>query len=53
MQAVVVQELHEQLAELQQVIVGLGVVPVLTEDVLQVQAAVFLNVEVFVFDFLA
>ncbi len=28
-------------------------VPVLAEDVLQVQAAVFLNVEAFVFDFLA
>ena len=48
-----VQQLHEQMADLQQVIIGLGVVPVLAEDVLQVQAAVFLNVEAFVFDFLA
>src|SRR6266699_6852030 len=50
-QAVMVQQLHEQMADLQQVIIGLGVVPVLAEDVLQVQAAVFLNVEAFVFDF--
>ena len=50
-QAVVMQQLHEQMADLQQVIIGLGVVPVLAEDVLQVQAAVFLNVEAFVFDF--
>ena len=42
----------QQMADLQQVIIGLGVVPVLAEDVLQVQAAVFLNVEAFVFDFL-
>jgi hypothetical protein len=33
--------LREQMAELQQVVVGLGMVPVLAEDVLQVQAAVF------------
>src|SRR6266508_6159211 len=51
MQAVVVHQLHEQVANLQQVIIGLGVVPVLAEDVLQVQAAVLLNVEAFVFDF--
>lgn len=51
MQAVVMQQLHEQMADLQQIIIGLGVVPVLAEDVLQVQAAVFLNVEAFVFDF--
>ena len=50
-QAVVLQQLHEQMADLQQIIIGLGVVPVLAEDVLQVQAAVFLNVEAFVFDF--
>ena len=51
MQAVEVQQLHEQMADLQEIIIGLGVVPVLAEDVLQVQAAVFLNVEAFVFDF--
>ena len=51
MQAVVMQQLHEQMADLQQIIIGLGVVPVLAEDVLQVQAAVFLNIEAFVFDF--
>lgn len=50
-QTVVMQQLHEQMADLQQIIIGLGVVPVLAEDVLQVQAAVFLNVEAFVFDF--
>ena len=50
-QAVVVQQLHQQMADLQEVIIGLGMVPVLAEDVLQVQAAVFLNVEAFVFDF--
>ena len=50
-QAVVLQQLQEQMADLQQIIIGLGVVPVLAEDVLQVQAAVFLNVEAFVFDF--
>ena len=51
MQAVVMQQLQEQMADLQQIIIGLGVIPVLAEDVLQVQAAVFLNVEAFVFDF--
>jgi len=44
-QAVVVQQLHQQMAQLQEVIIGLGMVPVLAEDVLQVQAAVLLNVE--------
>ena len=39
MQAVVMQQLQEQMADLQQIIIGLGVVPVLAEDVLQVQAA--------------
>jgi hypothetical protein len=36
MQALVVQELHEQMADLQQVIIGFGMVPVLAEDALQV-----------------
>ena len=50
-QAVVVPALPRQVAELPQVILGLGVVPVLAEDVLPVPAAVGLNVEAFVFDF--
>ena len=50
-QAVVVQQLHQQMADLQEIIMGLGMVPVLAKDVAQVQGAVFLNVEAFVFDF--
>jgi len=50
-QAVVVQQLHQQMADLQEIIMGLGMVPVLAKDVAQVQVAVFLNVEAFVFDF--
>jgi len=51
MQTVVTQQLQEQMADPQQIIICLGMVPVLAADVLQVQAAVFLNVEAFVFDF--
>ncbi len=40
-QAVVVQQLHQQMADLQEIIMGLGMVPVLAEDVPQVQVAVF------------
>jgi len=48
----VVQQLQEQMAQLQQIKVGLGMVQFLAEDVLQFKP-LFLNVEAFVFDFLA